>query len=156
MGFAVEVVRVRRAVREADSDNMYKYRKYVVSIEARLRAPVCGKRMIIAQRRGSRMSILTLLCKDEGHFGKSIIPKAQYSTLTKIARGGRSSQAEAYHLKKQHIIVSALTYQRTPTCAVPNSNRSREFASLSSGADLGGAERPYKSCSCSARPKMRL
>jgi hypothetical protein len=77
LGFAVEVVRVRRAVREADSDNVYKYRKNIVSIEARLRAPVCGKRMIIAQRRGSRMSILTL-CKEDGHFGKSIIPKAQY------------------------------------------------------------------------------
>jgi hypothetical protein len=85
LGFGVEVVRVRRAVREADSDNVYRYRKYIVSIEARLRAPVCGKRMIIAQRRGSRMSILTLY-KEDGHFGKSIIPKAQDSTLTKIAR----------------------------------------------------------------------
>lgn len=75
LGFAGEVVKVRRAVREADSDNVYKYRKYIGSIEARLRAPVCGKRMIIAQRRGSRMSIFTL-CED-GHFGKSIIPKAQ-------------------------------------------------------------------------------
>jgi hypothetical protein len=46
--------------------------------------------------------------KEDSHFGKSIIPKAQYSTLTKIARGGSCSQAEAFHLKKQHIIVFSL------------------------------------------------
>jgi hypothetical protein len=113
LGFVVEVVRVRRAVREADSDNVYKYRKYTVSIEARLRAPVCGKRMIIAQRRGSRVSILTL-CKEDGHFGKSIIPKAQYSkyanqnsTLWQLVP---KREWKLIHLKKLHIIVSALTY----------------------------------------------
>ena len=116
LGFAVEVVRVRRAVREADSDNMYKYRKYVVSIEARLRAPVCGKRMIIAQRRGSRMSILTLLCKDEGHFGKSIIPKAQYGTLTKIAQvaapsGSLPLKEAAYHCFS--LDISTYSYMRS-------------------------------------------